>query len=55
MDNNNTAYVSLPVSVENVGRINGEIAHHNPDGIPGNQMLDEILNRYFAMADMLRK
>ena len=33
MENNNTAYVSLPVSVENVGRINGEIAHHNPNVI----------------------
>ena len=47
--------VSFPVSYRNVDRINAEIAHHNPNHIPGNKMLDHILDTYFSIADTLRK
>lgn len=47
--------VSFPVSYRNVDRINAEIAHHNPNHIPGNKMLDAILDKYFTIADSLRK
>ena len=47
--------VSFPVSYRNVDRINAEIAHHNPNHIPGNKMLDHILDTYFSIADSLRK
>ncbi len=47
--------VPFPVSYRNVDRINAEIAHHNPDHIPGRKMLDHILDRYFETADMFRK
>jgi hypothetical protein len=47
--------VSFPVSYRNVDRINAEIAHHNPNHIPGNKMLDRILDTYFSIAETLRK
>ena len=47
--------VSFPVSYRNVDRINAEIAHHNPNHIPGNKMLDHILDAYFSIAETLRK
>ena len=47
--------VSFPVSYRNVDRINAEIAHHNPSHIPGNKMLDHILDTYFSIAETLRK
>lgn len=49
--------VSFPVSYRNVDRINAEIAHHNhnPNHIPGNKMLDHILDTYFSIAETLRK
>ena len=47
--------VPFPVSYRNVDRINAEIAHHNPDGIPGSKMLDHILDTYFSIAATLRK
>lgn len=47
--------VSFPVSYRNVDRINAEITHHNPNHIPGNKMLDHILDTYFSIAETLRK
>ena len=47
--------VSFPVSYRNFDRINAEIAHHNPNHIPGNKMLDHILDTYFSIAETLRK
>ena len=47
--------VSFPMSYRNVDRINAEIAHHNPNHIPGNKMLDHILDTYFSIAETLRK
>lgn len=46
--------VALPVSIENVGRINGEIAHHNSENIPTYRIADGILERYFAVAEIFR-
>ena len=47
--------VPFPVSYRNVDRINAEIAHHNPNNIPGAKMLDHILDTYFSIAETLRK
>ena len=43
------------VSYENTDRLKTEVAHHNPDNLDPNQMLNRILDGYFRIANQIRK
>lgn len=43
------------VSYKNVDRLKHEVSFHNPDNLNPNEMLNLILDRYFAILDMARK
>ena len=47
--------VAHVVSYKNTDRLKKEVAFHNPRNLNPDQMLNEILDRYFALADDLRK
>ena len=43
------------VSYENTDRLKAEVAHHNPDNLNPDQMLNRILDEYFRIAEQIRK
>ena len=43
------------LSYENTDRLKHEVAFHNPDHLNPNEMLNEILERYFNLVDEARK
>ena len=54
--NNNAPWgMEHTVSYKNVDRLKHEVSFHNPDDLNPNQMLNLILDRYFAFLDMARK
>ena len=43
------------LSYENTDRLKHEVAFHNPNHLNPNEMLNEILERYFKLVDEVRK
>lgn len=43
------------VSYKNTDRLKREVAFHNPGNLNPDQMLNEILDRYFDFAEQIRK
>ena len=43
------------LSYENTDRLKHEVAFHNPSHLNPNEMLNEILERYFKLVDEVRK
>ena len=43
------------LSYENTDRLKHEVAFHNPNHLNPNEMLNEILERYFKLVDEARK
>ena len=59
MNGNNTnkpvieGYMHM-VSYKNTDRLKAETAHHNPKGLTPDEMLNDILDRYFKLAAQMR-
>lgn len=43
------------LTTKNVERLKAEVAHHNPNNLNPDRMLNHILNVYFSLADEIRK
>ena len=43
------------VSYQNTDRLKAEVAHHNPDGLNPDEMLNWILDEYFRLAERVRR
>lgn len=43
------------VSNKNTDRLKAEVAHHNPDDLNPDEMLNWILDQYFRFAERARK
>ena len=43
------------VSYKNTDRLKREVSFHNPENLNPDQMLNEILDRYFNLAEQIRK
>ena len=43
------------LSYANTDRLKAETAHHNPKGLTPDEMLNEILERYFDLAAQMRQ
>ena len=43
------------VSYKNTDRLKAEVAHHNPDRLNPDEMLNWILDEYFRFVDRVRK
>lgn len=43
------------VSYKNTDRLKAEVAHHNPDGLNPDEMLNAIMDEYFRSVERVRK
>jgi len=43
------------VSYKNTDRLKAEVAHHNPDGLNPDEMLNAIMDEYFRFVERVRK
>ena len=51
---NPTGTNAAVLTYENVERLKHEVAFHNPDHLNPDEMLNDILNRYFAFVERVR-